>query len=399
MKDVLIIAQYTPLPIDTKVGRFNYIAEKIAENEDYVVEIVTTSFEHIKKQHIPKLDVVETNYKYTMLYEPGYKKNVCLQRIWSHRVLASNLKKYLHNRKRPDVIYCAIPSLAYAKVAAQYAKKNNIRFIIDVQDLWPEAFEMVFHVPIISKIIFAPMKKNADYIYRQADEIVAVSETYVLRAGKVNKKASSHISVYLGTEKNEFDKYVSNAKLSSKSNDIWLVYVGTLGHSYDLTCVFEAMKELQNQNINNIKFLVMGEGPLRSEFEEKVKKLVINVEFTGRLPYSEMVRRMTECDIAVNPIMHGAAQSIINKVGDYAMAGLPVISTQECMEYRDLLDQYNAGINCDNGDINQLANAIRKLCDNPQLRLELGNNNRRLAEERFDRERSYIPILELLEKF
>lgn len=142
----------------------------------------------------------------------------------------------------------------------------------------------------------------------------------------------------------------------------------------------------------------MREGPLKSKFEEKVKKLRINVEFTGRLPYSEMVRRMTECDIAVNPIMHGAAQSIINKVGDYAMAGLPVISTQECMEYRDLLDQYNAGINCDNGDINQLANAIRKLCDNPQLRLELGNNNRRLAEERFDRERSYTPILELLEK-
>lgn len=38
------------------------------------------------------------------------------------------------------------------------------------------------------------------------------------------------------------------------------------------------------------------------------------------------------------------------------------------MEYRDLLDQYNAGINCDNGDIEQLARVIRKLCDNPELR-------------------------------
>lgn len=41
------------------------------------------------------------------------------------------------------------------------------------------------------------------------------------------------------------------------------------------------------------------EGPLKSKFEEKVKELGINVEFNGRLP---------------------------------------VISTHECMEYRDLLD-------------------------------------------------------------
>ena len=58
-------------------------------------------------------------------------------------------------------------------------------------------------------------------------------------------------------------------------------------------------------------------------------RLKNNVEFTGRLPYSEMIRRITECDIAVNPIMHGVAKSIIIKVGDYAMVGLSVISTQD----------------------------------------------------------------------
>ncbi len=36
-----------------------------------------------------------------------------------------------------------MPSLDVAKVAAKYAKENNIRFIIDIQDLWPEAFRMV----------------------------------------------------------------------------------------------------------------------------------------------------------------------------------------------------------------------------------------------------------------
>lgn len=46
---------------------------------------------------------------------------------------------------------------------------------------------MVFHIPIISNIIFYPLKKMADNVYKSADDIIAVSETYVNRAEKVNK--------------------------------------------------------------------------------------------------------------------------------------------------------------------------------------------------------------------
>lgn len=392
MLDILIIAQYTPLPIDTKVGRFNYIAERIAKNLNCNVEIVTTNFNHNKKKHIDKREVVETNYKYTMLNEKGYKKNVCLKRILSHRGLAKNLKKYLKARNKPDVIYCAVPSLSYANVAAQYAKNNNVRFIIDIQDLWPEAFEMVFNLPILSSIVFGPMKSMANKIYKQANDIIAVSETYLDRARRVNKEYCSCESVFLGTEKDDFDKYVSNEKRSSLTKDIWLVYVGTLGHSYDLTGVFDALSILKEKGYNNVRFLVLGDGPLKSKFVKYADKIGVSVEFAGRLPYSEMVTRLTECDIAINPIMHGAAQSIINKVGDYAMAGLPVISTQECIEYRELLEKYDAGINCDNGNVVQLADTILMLCEDKERRLELGNNNRKLAEELFDRRYSYSII-------
>ena len=40
------------------------------------------------------------------------------------------------------------------------------------------------------------------------------------------------------------------------------------------------------------------------------------------MSYEDMVQTLVQCDIAVNPIIKGAAQSIINKVGDYAAAGL-----------------------------------------------------------------------------
>ena len=61
-----------------------------------------------------------------MLKEPGYTKNVSFKRFYSHYVMGRNLRKYLSNRKKPDVIYCAVPSLDVAKTAAKYAK--NIIF-------------------------------------------------------------------------------------------------------------------------------------------------------------------------------------------------------------------------------------------------------------------------------
>ena len=78
------------------------------------------------------------------------------------------------------------------------------------------------------------------------------------------------------------------------------------------------------------------------------------------------------------------------------MAGLPVISTQECPEYRELLERYDAGINCDNGDVIQLAEAIASLYNDIEGRHRLGNNNRKLAEELFDRKNSYNIIEEII---
>ena len=176
-------------PSEKGNSRFNYIANLIDKNK-YDLEIITSNFYHMKKKHRELNFEKEQNLncKIKLISEPGYKKNVSIKRFYSHYILAKNLKKYLKQIDKPDIIYCAIPSLSVAKVAAKYAEKKNIRFIIDVQDLWPEAFKMVFNIPIISNLIFYPMKKEADYIYSKADDIIAVSDTYVDRAVSVNKK-------------------------------------------------------------------------------------------------------------------------------------------------------------------------------------------------------------------
>lgn len=139
----------------------------------------------------------------------------------------------------------------------------------------------------------------------------------------------------------------------------------------------------------------MGDGPKMEVFSHKAEGLPI--KFIGRIPYPEMVWVLKHCDIAVNPITKGAAQSIINKHMDYAMAGLPVINTQECKEYCDLVSKYNMGFNCANGSVKDLADKLVTLIDNEYLRCEMGKNARKCAVECFDRRNTYNEIVDVID--
>ncbi len=402
--DIVIISQYLRNIEDFEGNnsRFVYLAKMLSKVADNSVEIVTSDFCHGTKKNfitVGKLD----NIRVTALHESGYPKNVCLKRFASHKELAENINKYLNERNMPDVIYMAVPSLAVADVVAKYCQKKNVRFIIDIQDLWPEAFRMVFHVPVLSTLVFKPMEKQADRIYALADEIVAVSKTYADRAMRVNKKCKSPTVVYLGTEKATFDAY-ANSNEDKENNVIVgdldnheickIAYCGTLGHSYDLTCVFDALRKIPEVQLTKIQFIIMGNGPKKEEFEAKAEGLP--VQFTGNLPYPEMVRILSKCDIVVNPIMKGAAQSIINKHSDYVFSGLPIVSTQECTEWRDLVDEYEMGFNCTNGNMVEMAERLMQLMENKDLRKQMGRNSRKCAEEKFDRAKTYREIVEVI---
>lgn len=303
------------------------------------------------------------------------------------------MRKYLANRKKPDVIYCSIPSTDAAYYVTKYAKKNNIKLIIDIQDLWPEAFKMVFNIPIISDIIFYPMNRKANFVYKNADKIIGVSETYVNRALSVNRKVEKGLSVFLGTDLNYFDSLI---KSDEKYNDFTIVYVGTLGHSYNIKLIIDALEQVRLKYNKNINFLIMGDGPLKNEFQSYSKNKNLQIEFTSRLKYEDMVYRLKKCHLAVNPIVDSSAGSIINKVGDYAAAGLPVINTQTCVEYKELIEKYNLGFSCLNNDIDGIANKIFELYKDENLRKKFGANNRMVAEILFDRGKTYKKIINII---
>ncbi len=397
--NVLIAAEFLDNIKDpnTYNSRFLTVADMLAAR-GHRVRIVTSDFIHSSKCHVSGITKCKGHDMVT-LPEPGYPKNIGLKRFQSHYVLSKNLKKWLKTIEKPDVIYCAVPSLDFAYQAARYARENGIKFVVDIQDLWPEAFEMVVPFPAVTKLAFAGFRNRANYIYRSADRVVAVSKTYVDRALAVSEKCDSGDAVFLGTDVERFDSFRGEkSPLEKKDDEIWLGYVGTLGYSYDLKTVIDAMTLLRDDpHYDRLKFVVAGDGPLRQEFEDHAKARQVNACFAGRLPYPQMVALLCQCDIAVNPIKKRAPQSIINKHGDYAAAGIPVVNSQEGLEYRTLVQERNMGFNCNCQDAQDMADKLRTLLHDPALRKTMGDNARACAWELFHRGRTYQKIMDAIE--
>lgn len=399
MKRIVIVDHFSQTPDEVGNNRFLYLAQLLC-NRGNRVEIITTDFSHKAKKtrQTDPTALTSLPYKYTMLPEPGYPKNVCLKRFSSHSSFGSQVKKYMASMEKPDLVYAATPSLDAAGAAAAYCKKNNIPFIVDIQDLWPEAFKLVFHIPVVSDLIFAPMTAASNRIYKQADRIVAVSQTYKQRGLRNCKKDSQGLCVYLGTDLAVLDAQAAAYPVEKPDGELWVAYAGTLGHSYNIEIILDALNLLPEELASRLVFKVLGDGPLMKRFQEYAKDCKVKVEFLGRLEYAKMGAYLKQADIAVNPIAKGAAQSIINKHADYAAAGLPVVSIQECPEYRELLETYGCGINCPPQDAQAVVDALASLLKDPQLRKDMGEKSRRMAQERFDRKHTYEQITAEIEE-
>ena len=398
MKRIVIVANFCR-DFDGKVdGRFLYLAEMLSE-QGIDVELITSDFSHATKK-FKEVPVSGYKSKLTYCHEPGYIKHTGLKRLYSHFIWGINIYKYIKRITKPDIIYCAIPSLTAPFLLAHYCRKNNIEFVIDVQDLWPEATFMLIKNPILRKLLL-PMKWYVDHAYSNEDKVIAVSQTYINRVLQVNHKLKSGISVYLGNNGAVFDHAKLKYAILRNDQEFWVCYIGTHSYSYDLKLIIDAIAVInKKKNVTKkIRFVTIGDGPLRMEFKNYADQKNVLSSFMGRKPYEEMVGIMCSCDLVVNPITKGSAASIINKVGDYALSGLAVINTQESQEYRNIIDEYNCGINCENGDVDQVADAIVLLMNDEGLRLRMGRAARRLGCERFDRRVTYQKIVDfILEK-
>lgn len=389
MRKIIIIAGYCDLDTN-KNNRFTSICDYLGKDQNDI-ELITSSFNHTRKTQKELVDTDE--YKVTYIYDIGYEKNISIKRIISILLFSYRLNKYL-NTLQPDILYCAAPPISVSQVALRFCKRHGIPMILDVQDLWPEAFEMVTNNKLLIPI-YKLLYRMIDNVYANATEVFAVSETYANRIESV-RHCGNVKTVYLGVNMKRYEDALDRFH-GRKNTRLKIVYIGTLGHSYDIPTMLYALENLFRDGYS-VDVIIVGDGPKMNEFIDLKSQLRLTaVEFVGRKPYGEMVEIIKDCDIAINPISKGSAGSVINKVCDYAAACLPVVNSQENKEYRNLLLKYDAGINVECGNSDSMCKGIQELIDDDDRRRRLSINARRMAEELFDRKKTYRELVKALE--
>ena len=400
MYKVAVITMGVRLDDEKGYTRFRSVCEFLAD-AGYEVDLITTTFQHWEKAQRDLEKIKNEKYKFGIkfIYEPGYKKNIDLKRVKSHKIAAQNLTKLLEAEGDYDLLYAEIPPNDVALAAAEYAKKKGIPFVADVNDLWPEAMRMVVDIPVISDIVFYPLLRDAEKVYSLVSGVIGTSDEYRDRPFKKKDRKIPRETVYVGNELKVFDEgaKVNEKNLEKPGNEFWVSYAGTIGTSYDIRTMVLAGEELQRRGRSNIKIKILGDGPLKPELEKLAKEVkASNVEFVGYTPYDLMAAYLTESDVLVNSFVKKAPQSIVTKIGDYLAAGKAMINTCMSPEFRGKVEKDGFGINIMPEDTEILANAIEELYEDEERRLEMGRRARVIAEEQFDRPKSYKKIEELI---
>lgn len=400
MKKIAVITMGVRLNGEKGYTRFRYLCDFLTD-AGYQVDLITTTFQHWEKAQRDIEKIKNEDYKFGIkfIYEPGYKKNVDLKRIQSHKTAAKNLTELLEKEGGYDLLYAEIPPNDVALAAAEYAKRKGIPFVADVNDLWPEAMRMVLDIPVISPILFYPLQRDAEKVYSLVSGVIGTSDEYRDRPFQNQSRSVPKATVYVGNEIAVFDKGAQdNDEVVVKlDGEFWVTYAGTIGTSYDIRTMVLAGEELAKRGHKDIHIKILGGGPMKEELEMLANdRQIYNVEFVGYAPYDKMAAYLKKSDILVNSFVRKAPQSIVTKIGDYLAAGKAMINTCMSPEFRNKVEKDGFGINIEPEDVNILADAIEKLYENEDQRLEMGKKARQIAEEQFDRPKAYRKIEELI---
>lgn len=400
-KNIAIVTLAVALEGEKGYSRFRFLSDMLSEY--YHVDLITSTFQHWEKKQRDIKDNQNSNNSYRVIfaYEPGYKRNVDIRRVYSHRIAVKNIKKIL-SKYSYDLIYCIIPDNQMAAEVGAYAKRNGIKYIVDVEDLWPEAMEMISPLPKrINRALFDSYRKSAQKAYNCADAFVGTSDEYrdipQKKYGICNKPA---ITVYVGCDLDESDAGVRefSNEVVKENGEFWVTYAGNLGSSYDLITLIKTAQSLYEEGYNHIVIKILGDGPLKSEFEKISEQKPCRVEFLGYMNYRKMAAFLDRSDILVNSFVKKAPQSIVTKIGDYLAAGKPIINTLNSIEFRKKVEADGFGVNVEPENEDSLLKAIKFIRENKRSSRKMGKNARMVAEKEFDRKKSYIKIKELIEK-
>lgn len=383
MKNIWFINEYDLPPKFSKFRRRYDMCKYLLKKNKYKLNIICSSFMHgTGSQHAySKKEKIEyQGINVYILKGISYVGN--MKRIFSMLIFMLKIIFFKFPKKeKPDLIYASSPHLFAALGALIQAKRNKCKFILEVRDLWPETFVQIGVIKrngIIHKFFLIIEK----YLYKNADKIVNLDPffDYMVNLGISREKM---IFLSNGVDLEEFDKK-QNLEIDLDKNKFNITYTGAIGIANNLEPIIDLAKLVSDENI---MFNIVGYGPLKESFVERVENEKIkNTKFYDPIEKDkvpEVLRQSDALILSVLPIELYQYGASFNKLFEYWASSKPILFFGNIKP--DYIKESNSGISVTTNSVNDLKNACLDLYNMSEIdREELGKNGRKYVENNFD---------------
>jgi len=283
-----------------------------------------------------------------------------------------------------DLVWGTSPPIFQGISAWLVARLKRVPFLFEVRDLWP-AFAIgvgVLRNPLLIRLALGLER----FLYRRADRVMVNSPGYIDHV--IERGARWVELVPNGADPDMFNPSAKGEGFRRKhglGDKFVALYAGAHGISNDLSVVLQAASRLRGKA--TIHFVFLGDGKEKAALIQEAQALQLeNVQFIPSVPKLEMGEALAAADacIAILKPIPQYRTTYPNKVFDYMAAGRPVIlAIDGCI--REVVEQAGAGIAVRPGDPEELAQAVVRLAEQPDLRRRMGEAGRKQVEQNFAR--------------
>lgn len=391
---VLIIVQNLPVPLDRRV----WMECKALRDAGYGVSVICP-----KGPGDPDFEVIEgvDVHKYDPPPQarglPGYAREFAA--CWWK---AARIARSVWRTKGFDVIQACNPPDTYWTLARLY-RRHGVKFVYDQHDLNPELLVSRFGEPKTwsRRMQYRGLQWLERKTYETADSVIVTNRSYAAVAQGRGGRDASDVTVVRSGPDTDVMRPVRPARIDCPPDTTMLVYLGIMGPQDGVDILLRAMARIVHEHgRNDICAALLGFGDCLEDLQALARELKIedHVRFTGRADHVMISDYLSAASLAVGPDPKSPLNdlSTMNKIMEYMAYALPLV-VSDLRETRETAG--DAADYVTPGDVDELADQIVSLVDDPERRAELGMAARRRVSAILDwrpQAREYVGVYDRL---
>jgi len=344
----------------------------------------------IRKQRVEGINVIIVGTSYSN--KQSYLRRIASFVCFIFLSIYAGLKT-----KKTDVIYATSTPLTVGIPAIVLKWLKRVPFVFEVRDQWPEIpIEMGI---MKNKVMINLLLWLERAIYKHSVAIIALSPGMADGARSVLKTEKPIHIIPNSCDTELFRLDIDGSiirKQYSWGDRLVLLHAGAMGRANGLMFVADAAEKLKDKP--DIHFVLVGDGSEKKALVGRVEQLGLsNIEILDSRSKVELVKIIAACDISMvifanYPILeHNSA----NKFFDSLSAGKPVLLNYSGWQ-REVLEENEAGSGCELCNLDEFVENVLYLNSHPGQIEQMGQNARRIAIGKFNRDKLANQALEVI---